>query len=343
MRDAFSAPRSADGEWITVCRSARLTPAEYRFYRAVLLTFAQRGHGPDLSELESLAQRFGVSLARTLEQMSTKDLLQLDLSTGHLRAAYPFSGVETPHRVVLLADQSGERTDEVEADVFAMCALDALGVPLMLRRAAIVVSADALSSSPIRVLVRPTRHPHHLPLAIPLTDWHAQWDPPHAVVYARPSEHEAEHDAGTCVAAGTCCPVINFFSTPDCAAEWIARQPPGSLDGLVLGQAEALRRAYALFAGVLDRHPRDAVQDCGDERSGCQVEEWATVQCPQCGERTVVQMPTDACQVRLACPSCEAVLVPLPGDCCVFCSFADRPCPPEQEARYVRANTTPRA
>ena len=34
------------------------------------------------------------------------------------------------------------------------------------------------------------------------------------------------------------------------------------------------------------------------------------------------EMPTDACQVLYSCPSCSTQLHPLPGDCCVFCSYA---------------------
>ena len=34
-------------------------------------------------------------------------------------------------------------------------------------------------------------------------------------------------------------------------------------------------------------------------------------------------MPTDACQFYYECVSCGAVIRPEPGDCCVFCSFAD--------------------
>ena len=41
-------------------------------------------------------------------------------------------------------------------------------------------------------------------------------------------------------------------------------------------------------------------------------------------------MPTDACQFFYECVDCSSVLRPEAGDCCVFCSFADRKCPPKQ-------------
>ena len=43
-------------------------------------------------------------------------------------------------------------------------------------------------------------------------------------------------------------------------------------------------------------------------------------------------MPTDACQHFYRCESCGELLRPTPGDCCVFCSYADSQCPPRQLA-----------
>jgi hypothetical protein len=77
------------------------------------------------------------------------------------------------------------------------------------------------------------------------------WQPARVVLVTRPPEHEAEHAAGTCVAEGTCCPVTNFFSSHTHARAWLARHPDS--DGQVVTPVEGLRRAHALFAGVLDR------------------------------------------------------------------------------------------
>ena len=52
--------------------------------------------------------------------------------------------------------------------------------------------------------------------------------------------------------------------------------------------------------------------------------------CPECGQVTEETMPTDACQWFYDCRHCGAVLKPKPGDCCVFCSYGDTPCPPVQ-------------
>jgi hypothetical protein len=60
------------------------------------------------------------------------------------------------------------------------------------------------------------------------------------------------------------------------------------------------------------------------------TEAWLT--CPECGFAKVEAMPTNACQHFYRCDSCNALLKPLPGDCCVFCSYADHVCPPKQAA-----------
>jgi hypothetical protein len=52
--------------------------------------------------------------------------------------------------------------------------------------------------------------------------------------------------------------------------------------------------------------------------------------CPQCGHSAAETMPTDACVFFYKCQGCNAVLQPLAGDCCVFCSFGTVPCPPVQ-------------
>jgi len=56
----------------------------------------------------------------------------------------------------------------------------------------------------------------------------------------------------------------------------------------------------------------------------------STLICPACGHVERETMPTDACQWFYDCKGCGAVLKPKLGDCCVFCSYGDIPCPPMQ-------------
>ena len=56
----------------------------------------------------------------------------------------------------------------------------------------------------------------------------------------------------------------------------------------------------------------------------------STLTCPVCDHVKTETMPTDACQWYYECEACHTVLMPLPGDCCVFCSYGTVPCPPIQ-------------
>ena len=56
----------------------------------------------------------------------------------------------------------------------------------------------------------------------------------------------------------------------------------------------------------------------------------ATLTCPECGANHDEEMPTNACLFFYTCPTCGTRLKPLPGDCCVFCSYSNLVCPPKQ-------------
>jgi hypothetical protein len=244
---------------IQVCRSATLRTSEYQFYRALLLTFAATGGPPDRTKLRALARDHRVPLHATLSRMAQQDLVQRDPGSGTVRAAYPFSGIPTVHRVTLLTPPAqisipADSPRPAPIQVYAMCALDALGIPLMLHCDALVTSSDRQSCDEIQVRVV-RRQITAESAAIDggsgcygaTDEWVAVWEPSTAVVLARPEEHECEGG----VAAGSCCPLTNFFATRAQAQEWAAAH--GSPEDVVLAQDEAIRRAAQLFAGVLDR------------------------------------------------------------------------------------------
>src|SRR5262249_29039210 len=57
----------------------------------------------------------------------------------------------------------------------------------------------------------------------------------------------------------------------------------------------------------------------------------STLTCPHGGHQATETMPTDACVASYDCKGCGETLRPLPGACCVFCSYGSVPCPPVQE------------
>ncbi|MDC0662538.1 GDCCVxC domain-containing (seleno)protein [Marinobacter sp. SS21] len=59
----------------------------------------------------------------------------------------------------------------------------------------------------------------------------------------------------------------------------------------------------------------------------------AIITCPVCGHQASETMPKHACLYFYPCRGCGVLLKPKPGDCCVFCSYGDTPCPPRQLAQ----------
>jgi hypothetical protein len=67
--------------------------------------------------------------------------------------------------------------------------------------------------------------------------------------------------------------------------------------------------------------------------------------CPHCGTQKAETMPTDACWFFYDCSGCGTLLKPKSGDCCVFCSYGDVPCPRSSrvaKARIAACNVVPR-
>lgn len=59
----------------------------------------------------------------------------------------------------------------------------------------------------------------------------------------------------------------------------------------------------------------------------------STITCPRCGVQKTEIMPTDSCVWYYECEHCHTLLKPLPGDCCVFCSYGTVKCPPIQQQK----------
>ena len=57
----------------------------------------------------------------------------------------------------------------------------------------------------------------------------------------------------------------------------------------------------------------------------------STITCPDCGHKKIETMPADSCQFFYECDSCNKVIKPLSGDCCVYCSYGTVKCPPIQQ------------
>jgi hypothetical protein len=151
LRDAIEQTLAAAGEpkdptWLDSLGRAgrgRVAPADRGLravHQAVLRSFVHTGAAPDFPSLAEHAAPFEVS--EVLAELADGDFLCLD-HAGQITAAYPFSATPTRHQVQI----SGAAT------VFAMCAIDALGVSAMAGVPVVIDSADPFTGEPVTVRV----------------------------------------------------------------------------------------------------------------------------------------------------------------------------------------------
>ncbi len=100
-----------------------------------------RDHGQvHRDDLHPTAAALGVDLDDAQHQLSSADLVH-SAPDGQIEIAYPFSGLPTGHTVHLAG----------HLPVAAMCAIDALGIPLMTATDGVIDSADPDTGTPIRI------------------------------------------------------------------------------------------------------------------------------------------------------------------------------------------------
>jgi hypothetical protein len=182
----------------------------------VLRSFVQAGTAPDIAALAVHAAPFEVS--EVLAELADGDFLYLD-DSGQITAAYPFSALPTWHRVQIAG----------HAAVFAMCAIDALGISAMTGLRVVIESADPATGEPVTVNVDGDS---------------STWDPATAVVYVGRTDSQC---AGP--SAAVCCEYMNFFATRAAASTWAAAHP--EITGGILSQGRALQVGIGIFGQLL--------------------------------------------------------------------------------------------
>lgn len=50
-----------------------------------------------------------------------------------------------------------------------------------------------------------------------------------------------------------------------------------------------------------------------------------TLTCPKCGHKQTMEIPVDSCIPFYKCEECGEIIEA--KSCCVFCDYADKPCP----------------
>lgn len=102
--------------------------------------------------------------------------------------------------------------------------------------------------------------------------------------------------------------------------------PPWSLYIIYIGMTGFL------VSTILNNKKTKCSENCDNaKKQFCPtVSLYSNITCPHCGHQKKETMPTNACVYRYDCEKCLSVLKPIPGDCCVYCSYGSVPCPPIQ-------------
>jgi hypothetical protein len=124
----------------SVAESAQQLPPVIReLHKAVLRCFCDHGQA-HRDDLHPTAAAVGVDLDDALQHLAAADLVHT-APDGQVEIAYPFAGRPTGHTVHLAG----------HPPVAAMCAVDALGIPLMTGTGGVIDSADPSTGATIRI------------------------------------------------------------------------------------------------------------------------------------------------------------------------------------------------
>jgi hypothetical protein len=186
-------------------------------HQAILRHFIEMGQAPTTADLAAVLTCSPLEVEAMLTELAEKCLYR-DLASGEILAAYPFSARPTPHRLRL---RNGR-------EVFAMCAMDALGVSAMLDQPVLIHSHCIHCATPILLEVQGKRL--------------ATIQPPTVVVWYQSA-------AADCVPAIAKCPGINFFCQAAHRGAWGQAHPDSKGDELTL--ATALERGARIFRHLL--------------------------------------------------------------------------------------------
>ena len=187
----------------------------HALHRQVLRGFVDVGR-VHRDYLAPVAAELGVDLDDALRRLADIDLVHT-AADGYVETAYPFSDHPTGHTVQLVGRPA----------VAAMCAIDALGVPLMTGLDGLVTSADPDVGTPVRIQRRGEL-------------W--SWQPATTVVVVACTDRAA-------TLATRLCRSVTFHADPEHAHRHLRNHR--ELHGIVVDQATAIDLARYTFGAML--------------------------------------------------------------------------------------------
>jgi hypothetical protein len=198
-------------------KKANLTPQEENIRKYILKSMAKEGKPPSVEEIRIELKINSISTVESaIAKLHDADILSLN--TNKITTVYPFSVARTNHRVIFDDGQ----------EVYALCAIDALGIHSMLNRDTTIKSRCVECNRELTIVIKDGRI--------------ISADPENIVVYL--------NNRSDCNrVADTCCPHINFFCSKDELYQWIWVNPEFE-NGEICSLEDALECGIDIFKNL---------------------------------------------------------------------------------------------
>jgi Alkylmercury lyase len=196
---------------------AQLSREEDDTRKAILKAFGKEGSAPYMREVAHVLGLPIEAVREACRTLARHDLIVWQVDETRIVSAYPFSGLPTAHQVLI----------EGRSTLYALCAIDALGIPFMLGEGARIRSSCFFCQGPVRVDIQDGLLREAKPWT--LVVWSSDRD-------------------GCCVAEVRC-PRMNFFCDEGHLHAWLATSPDER--GSRLNLIEALDVGKTAFGRLL--------------------------------------------------------------------------------------------
>jgi hypothetical protein len=170
-----------------------LTSEEMKSLQFIFETILKTQKTPSVKEMQTALKKPHNEIVRILGELEKKDVLLRKRGTQKIVSIYPLSLTPTEHQIIL---KDGKK-------LFAMCAVDALGMPIMLDKEATIVSQCKKCKQDIKIEIK--------------NEEIARTSHPGIMIWS-PRQQMAP-------AAKTCCPSVNFFCCKEHLDEWTKENP----------------------------------------------------------------------------------------------------------------------
>ncbi len=208
--------QACDTENMSAKFGQTLLPEENRVRRFILTRAPILGRLPFLTEVEEYFTQIPDDRIRTiLLRLDQLDVIHLNNNQTAIAAAYPFSGLSTSHMVVF--------KKEAFKSLYAMCAIDALGVGFMFNCDVVIESNCFHCNERIRIVIKNNEI--------------VSLNPEELVVWG-------DMEYSNCAAVSVC-KNINFFSSNNHYTKWQRKIP--NRRGSLLQIQEALYLGKMFF------------------------------------------------------------------------------------------------